>query len=258
MKNETNQSSWIRSVNPFFPKLTLAAVTDECIRKVKRYIIPLRNNMIWFQVIHLRTDCKVYNMMADNESEATGCLVISSTSVCIKYCTILLLLVFWWWMLMSTAFDRHAVLLKSARQQATASKSLVWRIFSTIYPPLFQTKMLIDLISLPSQPICTVSCVSVNKRLVASLIHTYHCYLSSPAVSCFVSAVYWYWQKDTRGVSIFWVSSQSRFIFCSWGVHEWCKVHIWKISRFVRFCFSLGSVTLQVNKISICTGLCAC
>lgn len=127
MKNETNQSSWIRSVNPFFPKLTLAAVTDECIRKVKRYIIPLRNNRIWFQVIHLRTDCKVYNMMADNESEATGCLVISSTSVCIKYCTILLLLVFWWWMLMSTAFDRHAVLLKSA----TASKSLVWRIFST-------------------------------------------------------------------------------------------------------------------------------
>lgn len=183
-------------------------------------------------------------MMADNESEATGCLVISSTSVCIKYCTILLLLVFWWWMLMSTAFDRHAVLLKSA----TASKSLVWRIFSTIYPPLFQTKMLIDLISLPSQPICTVSCVSVNKRLVASLIHTYHCYLSSPAVSCFVSAVCWYWQKDTRGVSIFWVSSQSRFIFCSWGVHEWCKVHIWKISRFVRFCFSWALSLFKLTK----------
>lgn len=113
-----------------------------------------------------------------------------------------------------------------------------------------------DLISLSSQPIiCTVSCVSVNKRPVTSLTHTYHCYLSSPAVSCFVSAVYWYWQKDTRGMSIFWVSSQSRFIFC---LHERCKVHIWKISRFVRFSFSLGSVTLQVNKISICTGLCAC
>lgn len=54
----------------FFSRLMLAAVTDECIGKVKmiQHYLEIKTGCG-----SLKTEWKANNMMADDESEVTGC-----------------------------------------------------------------------------------------------------------------------------------------------------------------------------------------